>query len=113
MQNPSVSEESEMRENKIGQNRANINFESNTVVKESIFNVKALGLQRNQEKEKQVDEIIIQAHTLEEESMTHEETPVHVQMQENASYQPSTNFVFVANPAYGTDIYSYCSRDSY
>jgi hypothetical protein len=38
--------------------------------------------------------------------MTREETPgpVHVQMQENASYQPSTNFEFVANPAYGTDI---------
>jgi polynucleotide 5'-kinase involved in rRNA processing len=69
MQNPSVSEEPEMRENKIEQNRAkaaNINFESNTVVKESIFDVEALGLQQNQEKEKQVDEIIIQAEELRE-----------------------------------------------
>ena len=49
------------------------------------------------------DEDVIQANTSQEESMTREET-VHVLMQENASYQPSTNFDLFTNPAYGTDI---------
>ena len=100
--------ETEGSENKIRENRAtaaNINFESTTVVNEKIFGERALELQENQEKEKKVDESIIQDYTLEKESTTREET-VHVQMQENASYQPlaNTNFVLFTNPAYGTDI---------
>ena len=66
---------------------------------ESIFGEGAL---RNQERERQVDEGIIQAHTLEEESITCAE--VQVQIEDNASYLPSTNFIFAANPAYGTDV---------
>ena len=109
MQNPPASEGSGMQENKIGENRAmaaNINVESNRVVNESIFGVGAFGLQGDQEREKQVDALpsISHAYTAhaEEESITRAE--VHVQLQENASYQPSTNFDFTANLAYGTDI---------
>ena len=86
MANPPISDGSGMQENKIEENRAraaNINFESNRVVNEGISGVAALRLQ-------------------EEESITCAE--VHVQMQGNASYQPNTNFVFAANPAYGTGI---------
>jgi hypothetical protein len=63
------------------------------------FDVGALESQKKKKKVA-IDESVIQVHTLEEESMTHEETPVHVKMQENASYQLSTNFDFVANSAY-------------
>ena len=102
--------ETEGSENKIRENRAtaaNINFESTTVVNEKIFGERALEIQENHEKEKKVDESIIQDYALEKESTTREETvQCHVQMQENASYQPmaNTNFVLFANPAYGTDI---------
>ena len=82
------------------------NFESNLVVNESIFGAEALGLQKNQDKKKLVvDESVVQDNTLQEESITRDET-VHIQMQENATYRPSTiaNIVLFSNPAYGTDI---------
>ena len=106
MQNPhTFNESAEVQENENLARAANINFENKAVAKESIiFGTEALGLQENQDKVA-ADEGVIQANTLQEENMTQlcEET-VHVQMQENALYQPSTNFVLFANPAYGTDI---------
>ena len=32
------------------------------------------------------------------------EVDVHIRMDENSAYQPSTNFLFATNPAYGTNI---------
>ena len=112
MQNPPTSDKSaEVLENKIGENRArvaDINFESNLVVNESIFGAEALGLQKNQDQKKKLmaDESVIQDNTLQEKTMTCDETVHNIQMQENAMYQPSTiaNFVLFNNPAYGTDI---------
>ena len=107
IQDPHPSDESaEMQENNL-ENKAraaDINFENNPVVNESIFGAEALGLQGNQENKQIADESVAQANTLQEESMICEETAIHVQMQKNTSYQPSTSFVCFNNPAYGTDV---------
>ena len=88
-----------VRENRTIASTGNINTEGNREVNESVSIVGALGLQRNQEGEGQVDATNIQTYSGEEST-----TCAEVRMQENASYQPSTKFVLIANPAYGTDI---------
>ena len=99
MQN--FNESVKVQENENIARAANINFERIPVINESIFDAEALGLQEHQEI---ADESVIQPNTLEKESTTCDsEETAHVQMQENTSYQPSTNFVYFNNPAYVTN----------
>ena len=100
MQN--FNESVKVQENENIARAANINFESIPVINESIFDAEALGLQENQEI---ADESVIQPNTWEKESTTCDsEETAHIQMQDNTSYQPSTNFFYFNNPAYGTYI---------